>query len=332
LVFWVLLLGCTPRPADTGSAAGPDVPDPNVLDLRADFPPPPATGVLYVMDNLEIAPGEHGQFCTYHTWDGPDVGVVSYIPLHAPWYHHHSLIRATTDAAEFEAIEDGVVVECPYGEEGVGGDEQGAILYNGVFADAPAGDGDWLNLPEGVAIKLRNGQRFAVDTHYVNTSDKILKINTGFILDMIAEEEVVAWANNFDHDVGTFSLPPGEETTMRFTCPVERDAQILSLIPHMHEHGTEYRIEIVGADGTVTELLHIPEWSGDYRFNPPNFNTGLGGLTLGEGDLLRTTCTWFNPFETPLAFPDEMCTTSGMAIGLEAPTFCDGSPTVEVNP
>ena len=328
---WILLMACTTSPADMGADSAPAA-DPNVLDLRADFPPPPASGVQYVMDNLEIPPGEHGQFCVYHTWDGPDVGVVSYIPLHAPWYHHHSLMRDTTEADAFTEIPDGTLVECPYGEGGVGGAEQGSILYMGVFADAPKGDGDWLNLPEGVAVKMRHGQRCSIATHYVNTTDKTLKVNTGFNLELIAEEDVVAWANNFDHDVGQLELPPGQETSMRFTCPIQAGAQIISLIPHMHEYGTEYRIEVLHDDGSATELLHIEGWTGDYRFNPPSFSTGMGGLRLGEGDLLRTTCTWFNPFEETLRFPDEMCTTSGMAIGLEEPTFCDGSGTVEVLP
>lgn len=45
-----------------------------------------------------------------------------------------------------------------------------------------------------------------------------------------------------------------------------------------------------------------------------------------EGDLLRTHCTWFNPQEEPLGFPDEMCTTSGALLGMESAQFCTGTP------
>ena len=201
-----------------------------------------------------------------------------------------------------------------------------APIVHAVTLYPPNGDGSIVNLPEGMGFPLRNGQKYSADIHYINPTDKELIINSAFNLAFTPAEDVGVWMSSFDHDAGALDLPPNATTSMAFDCELPASTSVISLLAHMHQFGERYLIERVRADGTSQVLLEVDEWLEEYRWTSPMQFFPVLEVLIEEGDRIRTTCTWHNPTDETLSFPTEMCTTSGVAIGLEEPQFCTGLP------
>lgn len=310
----LLLMGaCAGAPRDSASAGAEDV-----LDLRIDWPDPPAGGLQIAPPDIRLEPYSEVLQCAYGAWDGPDVGVVSMVPLHPQQFHHHSLLK---DVPPTDPNQDGDMVDCG-GPEDSGG-MQRAPLFHAVLIDELQGDGDFLSLPEGMAMRLPAGQRWSADLHYINTTAQPVLVNNAFNLGLVPAEQVDRWVSSFEHDIGVLDIPPGGTFSASFDCPVGDATSILSLSTHMHSFGREYRIELVRADGSTELLVDVPSWDPDYRYQPPRGDFQPGEVTVGPGDVVRTTCTWFNGTDAALAFPTEMCTTSGVALDLSEPLYCE---------
>ena len=203
------------------------------------------------------------------------------------------------------------------------GGMQIAPLVHIVNLTVPRGDGSIINLPDNVAFRLESGQKYSADIHYINTTDQTVLINSAFNLGLTPTENIDSWVSSFDLDAGAFALPVGEESTISFDCELEADVSIVTLLAHAHQYGTNYKIEHISADGNSEVIMDI-EWVEDYRWNSPTLFFGTGEISMREGDKIRTTCTWDNTSGEVLSFPSEMCTTSGVALGLSGPLFCTG--------
>ena len=291
-----------------------------VIDLRVDYPDPPEGGLQVLTPDLEIAPYDEKLFCYFGTWDGPDVGITQYIPLHPNEFHHHSLLK---DVSELGEVEDGTLLTCGEGEGDV--PTVNSPLVHAIPMVPPMGLGNTLNLPEGFAVKLPSGQRWSADVHFINPTPTPLRVNVAFNLALIPLEEVQYWVGSFDHDAGFLELPPGEETTVSFDCPLLAGTKLLSVLAHMHGFGERYLIELVRADGETIELLRVDQWDPNYRFAQPSRGFSVFDYPIEEGDQLRTHCTWFNSTDEVLGYPLEMCTTSGALLGMESTQYCTGT-------
>ena len=86
--LWLIggLVGCTGAGGDTEPVA--------VIDLRAEYPMPAKGGLQILTPDLHVEPYSEALNCFYGQWDGPEMGVVSYTPLHPNEFHHHSLVPA----------------------------------------------------------------------------------------------------------------------------------------------------------------------------------------------------------------------------------------------
>ena len=184
-----------------------------MIDLRAEYPDPPEGGLQILTPDLELAPGEEAMRCLYQTWEGGDVGVTSFIPLH-PWqYHHHSLVKDV--GPNNLDVNDGDFLPCfdaEYGYPGEYQDASGAPLIQSYRMGVPQGTGDWLALPDGYAFRLADGTKLSADVHYINTTDKTLLVNNAFNLGLVPADEVTAWLSPMELDAGKLSLPPATET------------------------------------------------------------------------------------------------------------------------
>ena len=70
-------------------------------------------------------------------------------------------------------------------------------------------------------------------------------------------------------------------------------------------------------------IYEVEDWLPDYRFAAPVTHFGREGYAVEAGDVFRTHCTYLNNGETELSYPDEMCTTFGVAFPLEEPIRCE---------
>jgi len=101
------------------------------------------------------------------------------------------------------------------------------------------------------------------------------------------------------------------------------EVNILSMGGHMHGFGTEYSVRWLEGTGDTETIYDVPVWEPSYRYDPPVLNFEPGELVMAQGDALETECTWFNDTDELLGYPDEMCTTFGVAYPLEQSFHCD---------
>jgi hypothetical protein len=127
-------------------------------------------------------------------------------------------------------------------------------------------------------------------------------------LTLIAEADVTQIASTFAHVDLTFSLPALQQTTRSMECAVPREMTIPWLLPHMHEWGEHFKLELLRKDATEPFWMYEGEWFTGARNDFP-IQELEEFITLQPGDVIRTTCTWNNTEDTALLWPREMCVT-----------------------
>lgn len=298
------------------SVAGSDV-----LDLREDYPGPEGDGFQVASPDLLVPAHSEIFYCYYGTWNGGDAAV----DLMRTWqvlpYNHHNQLKFADDSGPA----DGTLTEC---------EVQDSMNYRPFVDgmppfDIPGGEAflpdedleDMLLLPEGYAVKLDDGRRWVLDSHYVNTSDQDVLLNAAINIGFTDMASVTRWVGVLQLDAGPPDVPPGE-FTRSFDCAWPTDLEILAVTSHMHARGTAYAVDSIVGDVT-TRVHEVPAWTDAYREYPRIDVWPAGEFTVSAGDTMRTTCSWYNETDTTISFPDEMCTTLVMAAPLEAPLLCD---------
>ncbi len=306
LLFAIALLAACVEPVDEDAGS---------RDVTVEVPLAEDGRVIWDIPPFEIPPAQEIFMCFFGTWEGPTVGVNSLRVTHPELFHHHSLLKEATE----NDPPDGTLLDCTAASEQW---PPRATLFEQVGA-SPEPD-EWVRLPEGVAFRLEEGQRWQADLHYVNTSTEPVMVNNVFDLGLIPMEEVEHIAGTINMDVGDLQLPPHEETSLTFACEMPREINVLALGAHMHSLGRSFVVRH-WRDGEDLGLpLDVQEWEPEFRFVPPGREFAPGELTLLPGDVLEPTCTWFNPFDETVAFPEEMCTTFGVGYPIENSFHCDG--------
>ena len=170
-----------------------------------------------------------------------------------------------------DEYEDGELIDClAQGEdnmpiysplfEAVGLDTVGGE----PFETDPFGGLNWIDVPEGVAFKLENGQRWALDLHYINTSEQTALVNTGFNVGTIPEEEVEHWASTLQFDAGLIDL---NLVTLDLSNVLGRQITVLSIMGHMHDLAAT----MVSIGTSLMEQmsgLFLEEWTVDHKDYP----------------------------------------------------------------
>ncbi|GDX83059.1 hypothetical protein LBMAG42_48700 [Deltaproteobacteria bacterium] len=308
----LLLLACA-DPEDTATVATDTAAD--VVDDRLgedDVPAIPEGGERWYGPDVVIEPGQEVQYCTFGTYTGPDVGIVSFDSYQGSVGHHLILLGTSATTIDYA---DGETVDCTRTNTMMTSFEP---LINAEPIDAGRAS---ITLPEGMAVKLNQGQRWVVQSHYVNTTtDRIRErdiMNIGFT----PEDSVDVWAAAFALTQVNLSLPPAQASSLSFDCSFDEPYQVMYLTGHMHEWGTSFSFDY-GDGVTMTESYAIPEWDPRYRDAPPLNHYEEGEFAFEAGATLRTNCNWFNDTDETLEFPNEMCATYGMLYPSEAPVVC----------
>jgi len=312
----LLVIGCTRPGIQLGEDSGSkdSAIEGELLDTREDFPDAPDPGLEIRAPSFEIPPYSESFWCYYGTYDGPTVGVTWFEPLQSNAYSHHNLLRNVTDAG----MPDETMVECP----STGDMYDYAPLFEGVGVQPGEDATNWLEMPDGVAIKFEQGQKWVLDMHYINPTDKTLIVQNGVNMGTLEADEVEHWAAPVRMDGGIVELPSGEATTVSFDCEWPSDVTVLSIGGHMHENGTSYLVDYIQEDGSSERIYEIDPWDAEYRDFPVLENFGEGEFQVSAGEAFRTFCNWFNATESLLTFPNEMCTTFVVAYPLDTALSC----------
>lgn len=313
-MFW-LLLACTDTQKKNTEQW--DYDPEFYIDLRKDVPEPPENGLTIASPIFEIPPYTEIIYCYFDSYKGETTGVNFMQVFEADNYAHHNQLKiATTN------IEDGTLLDCNYLDNGTSMSDF-VPLFEAVGVDASVdAQGNWLQFPEGIATRLNAGQKWVLEMHYLNTSDKIAVVNSAVNLGFLPAEDVESWAGSAQFDSGPPQVHPGIDTDT-FDCEWPEPVTVLSLSGHMHSTGTKFSVEHIKTDGSSKEIYAVNEWDGGYHpYFPVILNFHPGELEVEPGDIFRTHCEWNNPTDQILTFPAEMCTTAVVAYPLNNPISC----------
>ncbi|MFN7143821.1 MAG: hypothetical protein ACK4YP_08610 [Myxococcota bacterium] len=285
-------------------------------DTGTDGPPePPEGGVRIMSAALEIPPRSETFLCTYGTWTGGDKGVVSFRSWQSDGMGHHAMFMRIRELDEHEELPEGLERDPP---EGV------AVPCDWPLENAfqSVGDGrDENGFPAGMAMKLPDGFRYGIQSHYVNTTDETLRAQDAILLGLVPADEVETWASVVGFSHLGFEIPPGGGQ-VSFECTHDTDLHLLSVQGHMHENGLAWSFTRP-TDGGAETVFSIDDWDPTYRDQPLYRVFAPGELTLAAGVPSTTTCVWDNTTEVPMTFPTEMCGTVAVAYPAEEPITCD---------
>ena len=321
------LAGCAaPSSSDKGDGEN-DVSEANdtgPLDLTVDVYAPPEGGAQMASPVVEVAPYAEVQLCYYGTYTGPSMGVTYLRAQTSPGITHHTAVMGVYD----DDYPDGTLIDCsdqgldgmpiysslfdPIGLETEGGEPFEIDPYNGL---------DWIDAPPGVAEPIYEGQRWALDLHYINTSDRPALVNTAFQVAGVPPEEVLYWASPVLFDAGPIDLPTGE-SSITFDCAFPDEQMVLTVFAHMHYFGRAFSVDWVHADGSIDRIYDIPEWGPAFKDYPRIQSYPPGALQVMPGDTLRTTCAWTNNTGEVQPDPAEMCSLNLVSYPLNRPLTC----------
>jgi mono/diheme cytochrome c family protein len=155
-------------------------------------------------------------------------------------------------------------------------------------------------MPEGTGRLVKKGHPLIFDMHYhpygKATTDKTrIGIHLAKADQKIEKEFVNLWVMNADFKIAAGD--PNAEATSTHT--FNEDVRILTLTPHMHYRGKDFKFTATWPDGTSKELLKVSKydfnWQTGYDFVEP--------LDLPAGSRIDCVAHWDNSKENP-ANPD----------------------------
>jgi len=314
MILSLALAACTPDTPDTAEAVAYDV-----VDLRLTEADLPALGegdaVWWGPDEV-VEPGEDKMFCIFGTYTGEDAGIHA-LSTYQNTLGHHLLLMGTT-ASELD-FPDGSVADCSAEGDLSMADLEPLVLPTSVQIGGVDRDLG-IDLLDGMAVKIDQGQRWVLQAHYLNTGVDPIRVHDPAVLNLMPEAEVETWAAPFVLNSSDFRIPAQESATHSFDCEVPQDLNVLYVTGHMHEWGTAFRTEQIGL-GTVYEQT---EWDPEWRDSPPVQAYAPGSYLIPAGSTLRTTCNWFNDTDEDLTFPSEMCDTVTVVYPQLTALICDG--------
>jgi len=311
VMFFVLMLsGCTAEDVDSGAPAY----DQDMRLSEADLPALEPNQEIWWGPEVVVEPYSEVMHCLFGTYTGEDIGLASLQFWQGAYGHHLQLFGTSTNPLD---IADGEVIDCTDSAN-----ESMTSLEPLLIADSFNGEVfEEMVIPDGMAYKLREGQRWVLQAHYVNTSDQRILVRDPAVLNFIEVDEVETWVAPLVINHGDFSIPAGEELTSSFECTYEEDYQLLYLLGHMHEWGTSMKLELTLDEQTET-IYEIEEWDPVYRDDPPVNGYADDPFELKAGSSLKVTCTWENTLSETLGFPNEMCVGVTMAYPALTDSVC----------
>jgi len=303
------LLACAGTPPDDTHFDG--------VDLRIDHQTDRDNTIRFDSPDYVVPPYADQTMCTFATYEGEEAAI-----RWAGFFqnlevgHHVVLMASTADPDEWP---DGAVANCTETDADIM-TEARPFLFAG---DLSGGLQPEMVLPEAMAVKLKSGTRFVVQSHHINTTGEPILVNDTVFLQLDDVDAVETWTAPWVHVQTDFEIPPQESLEIEVTCAFDDDVHVLSLLGHLHEWGTTYAVDYNKEDGTTERIYDIPQWDVQYRDAPPINVYQPGEFPVKAGESFTTTCAWTNDTDEPLGFPVEMCATVGFAYPQTVALVCE---------
>jgi hypothetical protein len=173
----------------------------------------------------------------------------------------------------------------------------GWTCFGGSGVDGTPTIGGWVPgsgataFPPPTGIHLEAGTQIVMQIHYNLLTTKHVTDRTRADLFYSAtpvpgfsRAAITAVANT------TFLVPANKKQTVTADLPVKGNFDLWGVVPHMHLHGTELKVEIQHADGSVDCAVDVPKWN----FHWQQFYYYKQATPVVTGDTIHLECTFDN--------------------------------------
>lgn len=300
LCSFTFSLACS---ADSGDATGDESSsgaDEDAVDERTELPPDTAEAIHFAGAEFVVGAGEDVMMCYSVDYDGGEVAYNNAISLQGKGGHHVILLGAK------EPQPAGTVEDCSDGMD--------MSKYDLLMIPE--------ELPDGYGTILPANRHMVIQSHYVNTTDKPLRVRDVVKLELIPMADVKTFAAPIATNTIDIMLPAGKKGEVSFDCTLEADVKLLMLGGHMHEWGTKFEAKIGPSVDELESLYLVDPWHADFRDVPPVNLYLENPKPLSAGTIIRTSCYWDNTESEDIKFPHEMCSTFGILAGIKDPVEC----------
>lgn len=177
-------------------------------------------------------------------------------------------------------------------EQGRGGDPRDGI-GNGLLVAFAPGDMPTIYKP-GMAKKIPKGSTLIFQMHYTpNGVEQSDRSSVGLVL---SKQPPAHQMHTRSVTQRLIRIPPGEANhKVTSVSTFDRDAEVYSLMPHMHLRGKDFEYRAIYPDGRSEVLLSVPHydfnWQSVYRLRQP--------LTLPAGSKIECTAHFDNSPDNP---------------------------------
>jgi hypothetical protein len=298
-------------PVDTTASPAPP------LDVRPLFIPAPAFGRQYISPEVIVPAFSERQWCYFVDYDGEDVGVLRAAMQESRFGHHTILLLTNGDPEKYP---NGAFIDCTT-PDSVPMIDMETLIFPNSEGEEGSGESDMI-LPDGMAMKLKKGSRFVLQSHYINTAEQDILVQNAATLEFIQPDQVETWAASYVFTTDDITIPANQAATLTIRCAWEQDASVLMLNGHMHEHGASMSVDLEYPEGASERLYEVDTWHPDFANDSPTLFFEPGEFTVRAGDTFVTTCSWNNDTDHALSFPTEMCATSGFMYPSVVPLYC----------
>jgi len=218
--------------------------------------------------------------------------------------HHALFFQDTTGKA---ASYDAQTAE--YGFEGTDGFNDDAVLdYDQYPGYVPGQKPRYY--PEGLGQKLNAGSDLVIQVHYapypVDQTDKS-KVNIFFAQENETikryVDDYIMLPFNLTGGFFSFYLLPGDVKTFHGKWTLTEDRSLVGIFPHMHYLGRNWEVYLQHKDGSITNLISIPDWDfnwqGGYYFNK-FIKAEKGSVIHAFAKYDNSTANPYNPNNPPV--------------------------------
>ncbi|MSR12903.1 MAG: redoxin domain-containing protein [Gammaproteobacteria bacterium] len=204
---------------------------------------------------------------------------------------HHLLTYVTAPAEDFD-----------------GGEQNQSSVARRFLEGYAPGKMDAMTFPENTGVFIPKGHKLSMQFHYT-TNGKATVDET--IIGLYMYDEPPTYENFTRSVSGNFRIPPyAQDYPAAATYLFEEDVVVTGLRAHMHFRGKDMRFSAEMPDGTVTDLLSVPNYSYAWQ---PTYQL-IEPAALPAGTKVHVTGTFDNSEYNP-ANPDP---SKSLSFGLQS--------------
>lgn len=264
-----------------GCPSGDDDDAPSDVEL-----PLPETGFQLTTGVIQVPAASEIQDCYYYRV--PETTYVNKFEIaQNQGTHHLNMFRVTTPDSPYDDgdVQRGCWDSLPFQDWG--------LLLNSQISGNAAEDGVEWQLPEGVAVKLEEGELVMIQSHYVNGDTQSTANNHGKVVvnfNGIAEADVTAEVGSMFANNRNLNVPSGGEATYTSLCRLDEEIHLIAVSGHFHSRGRSFTVDVADDQGEPVENIYS---SGNWD-DPPFTTFTDDPVVIPAGGGLSYSCSFQN--------------------------------------